>query len=101
MAKYTTIGVYIFANLEINNCVFDFRAVASCTISRIFDSLLSLKSVVTFISATEFRFIIPAKTTSSIFLESGLLSPVSAAVLKEALSEINNPSKATFSPART
>jgi hypothetical protein len=44
-------------------------------------------------------FIIPAKTVSPFALVSGLLSPVNAAVLNEALSESNSPSKPNFSPA--
>jgi hypothetical protein len=45
-----------------------------------------------------FKFIIPANTVSPFALVSGLLSPVSAAVLNEAVSEINSPSKPNFSP---
>jgi hypothetical protein len=48
---------------------------------------------------TEFKFIIPAKTVSPFALVSGLLSPVSAAVLNEAVSESNSPSNPNFSPA--
>jgi hypothetical protein len=52
-----------------------------------------------FTKETVFKLIIPAKTVSPFLFVSGLLSPVNAAVLKEALSEINSPSKANFSPA--
>ena len=55
--------------------------------------------MVTFTCATVFRFIIPASTVSPFALVSGLLSPVSAAVLNEAVSESNSPSKPNFSPA--
>jgi hypothetical protein len=54
--------------------------------------------VVTFTCATVFKFIIPAKTVSPLVLVSGLLSPVNAAVLNEAVSDNNSPSNPNFSP---
>ena len=54
--------------------------------------------MVTFTCVTVLRLIIPAKTVSPFALVSGLLSPVSAAVLNEADSEINTPSNPNFSP---
>ena len=98
MARYTTIGVYILANYLINNSAGAFLAVASCTISRILDNLLSVNAVVTSTREVELRLIIPARITSPFDLESGLLSPVNAAVLKVASSESIFPSYASFSP---
>ena len=101
MARKTTIGVYIRANFLMNNSVFDFLAVAFCTISRIRAMELSLNSFVVSISITPSRLMLPAKTLSPLAIVLGLLSPVKAAVLKEPFSDSRIPSSGTFSPTRT
>ena len=54
--------------------------------------------VLKFTCATVFRFIIPANSVSPFAMVSGLLSPVNAAVLNDAVSEISSPSNPNFSP---
>ena len=80
-------------------CVWDFLAVASCTISKILLSLLSLKRFYFYLRKPYQGWSYQQRRVSPFLLVSGLLSPVSATVLNVPASEFNSPSKATFSPA--
>ena len=90
--------MYIRANFLINNSVLDFRAVAFCTKSKILAIELFLNSLVTSTLITLSKLILPANTFAFLTMVSGLLSPVKAAVLRDAFSEAKIPSSGIFSP---
>ena len=82
-----------------NNSTGAFRSLASCTMASIRASALSLNGLVTVSRTTRSVAIIPASTVSPLRMVRGRLSPVSAAVLKEACSFCIIPSRGTRSPA--
>ena len=87
------------ANFRMNSSTGAFRSFASCTMTSIRASVLSLYGLLTMSCITRSVAIIPASTGSPLRMVRGRLSPVKAAVLNEACSFCIVPSRGTRSPA--
>ena len=100
-ARPTTIGVYHLANLVIKFSDLDFLLVAFSISSKILETVLSSKLVVTLTLMIPSLLIEPLRTSLPSLTKTGTASPVSIEVSNELVPSTMTPSNGSFSPTLT